>query len=194
MAKEKKTPQKPRVAKKASIQEKNRNWPLLIGLGVVFVVFGGLGLSMVVGVTLVSIMLIGLLVMIGGVVQFIDVFKSREWGVAIWHAFIALFYLVGGGLIIYDPVLASTIITALIAWTLIIIGLTRLVLAIKLHHAGNSFWLMLASITAIVLGGIILMQWPVSSLWLIGLFVSIELLVTGFSYIFTGFSMSRHIK
>jgi hypothetical protein len=129
--------------------------------------------------------------MVGGVIQFVDVFKSRNWNVAVWHGFVALFYLIGGGLIIYDPLLASTVITALIAWTLILIGVMRLVMAIKLHHTAGALWLALASIAAIALGGIILMQWPLSSLWLIGLFVSIELLMAGFSYIFTALSMNK---
>lgn len=188
-----KSPAKKPVKKKLT-QEQNRNWPLLMGLGIIFVLFGCLGLSMVVGVTLVSILFIGLLFMVSGIIQFVDVFRSREWNVAVWHGFVALFYLIGGGLIIYDPLLASTIITALIAWTLILIGVVRLVMAIKLHNAVGAIWLALASIAAIALGGIILMQWPVSSLWIIGLFVSIELLVTGFSYIFTAFSMNRKLR
>src|SRR3990167_125917 len=113
MAKAKSPIKKP--AKKKLTQEQNRNWPLLMGLGIIFVIFGCLGLSMVVGVTLVSVLFIGVLFLISGVIQFVDVFKSREWSVAVWHGFVALLYLVGGGLIIYDPLLASTIITALIA-------------------------------------------------------------------------------
>ncbi len=180
-------------AKKKLTQEHNRNWPLLMGLGIVFVLFGCLGLSMVVGVTLVSILFIGLLFMVSGVIQFVDVLKSRAWNVALWHGLVALFYLIGGGLIIYDPLLASTIITALIAWTLILIGMLRLIMAIKLHNAVGGIWLAFASIAAIALGCIILMQWPVSSLWIIGLFISIELLITGLSYIFTAFSMNKKL-
>ena len=180
-------------AKKKLTQEQNRNWPLLMGLGIVFVLFGCLGLSMVVGVTLVSILFVGLLFLVSGVIQFVDVLKSREWNVALWHGLVALLYLIGGGLIIYDPLLASTIITALIAWTLILIGVLRLIMAIQLHHAVGAIWLALASIAAIALGCIILMQWPVSSLWIIGLFVSIELLITGLSYIFTAFSMNKKL-
>ena len=164
-----------------------------MGLGIVFVLFGCLGLSMVVGVTLVSILFVGLLFLVSGVIQFVDVLKSREWNVALWHGLVALLYLIGGGLIIYDPLLASTIITALIAWTLILIGVLRLIMAIQLHHAVGAIWLALASIAAIALGCIILMQWPVSSLWIIGLFVSIELLITGLSYIFTAFSMNKKL-
>ncbi|HAU2340623.1 TPA: HdeD family acid-resistance protein, partial [Legionella pneumophila] len=50
-------------------------------------------------------------------------------------------------------------------------------------------WLLLAGITAIILGILILMQWPVSGLWIIGLFIAIELIVTGWTYIFIAISV-----
>lgn len=171
-----------------------RNWPWLLGLGVLFVLFGFLGLSMVAGVTILSILFIGALFLIAGVFQFIDVFKSKKWEVAVWHGWVALFYIFGGGLIIYDPLLASTIITALIAWTLIVIGLIRLIMAITLRSTSGWFFLLIASFAAIVLGGIILMQWPASSVWVIGLFISIELLLNGWSYIFMALSIRKKHK
>ncbi|HVT63436.1 MAG TPA: DUF308 domain-containing protein, partial [Legionellaceae bacterium] len=142
-----------------------------------------LGLSTIVGVTLVSIVFIGLMFLIGGVAQSIDVFKSKQWKVAVWHGLIALFYFLGGCFIIWDPLLASTIITALIGWTLLIIGVVRLVMSISLHGTPGWTFTLIASIAAMMLGGIILMQWPMSSLWVIGLFISIELLLNGLHYV-----------
>ncbi len=172
----------------------SRNWSWLLGLGVLFVIFGFLGLSSVIGVTLISIVFIGFMFLIGGVLQFVDVFKSKKWKVAVWHGLIAVMYFIGGCFIVWDPLLASTVITALIGWTLVVIGLVRLVMALSLHGTPGWIFTLVASLAAIVLGGIILMQWPLSSLWVIGLFISIELLLNGLSYVIMAFSMRNHSK
>lgn len=168
-----------------------RNWGWLLGLGILFVILGCIGLSMIVGLTLVSIMFLGVLFIIAGFAQIIDVFKSRGWKGITWHALIAVLYIVGGGLVIYDPFLASAIITGLLAWVLIIIGITRLTMAFALRHASGWGWLLFAGLTSIILGILILMQWPFSALWIIGLFIAIELIVNGWSYIFMAFAIRR---
>jgi len=169
----------------------SRNWGWLLGLGILFIILGCLGVGMAVGLTLVSIVFLGMLFVIAGVAQIIDVFKSHQWKGAVWHALIAVLYLIGGGLVIYDPILASVIVTALIAWVLIIIGITRLTMAIVLRHTQGWFWLFFAGLTAIILGVLILMQWPFSALWVIGLFIAIELMVNGWSYVFMAIAMRR---
>lgn len=168
-----------------------RNWGWLMGLGILFVVLGFIGLGMTVGLTLVSIVFLGAMFMVAGIAQIADVFKSHEWKGILGHALIAVLYIMGGGLVIYDPVLASAVITALIAWVLIIIGITRILMAFVLRHAAAWGWLLFAGIMAIVLGVLILMQWPYSALWIIGMFIAIELIVNGWTYIFMAMGMRR---
>ena len=170
-------------------EELKRSWGWLLALGILFVLLGSIGLGMVVGLTLVSVLFLGVLLLIAGCSQLIDVFKSKRWKGVAWHALIAVLYLAGGGVVIYDPFLASTFITALIAWVLIVIGVTRFTMAIVLREAAGWGWLLLAGLTAIVLGVMILMQWPYSGLWVLGLFIAIDLLVNGWTYIFIAFSI-----
>ena len=166
-----------------------RNWAWLLGLGILFVILGSIGLEMVVGVTVVSILFLGILLLIAGASQLVDVYKSREWRGMLWHTLIALLYLVGGGFVIHDPLLTSSFITALIAWGLIIIGVTRLIMAGALRGSAGWGWLVLAGLSAIILGVLILAQWPMSGLWVIGLFIAIEMLINGWTYIFLAFAI-----
>lgn len=168
-----------------------RNWGWLLTLGVFFVILGCIGLGMVVGLTLASILFLGVLLIIAGCSQFIDVFKAKGWDGVAWHAFIAALYIVGGCIIIYDPYLASAIITALIASVLIIIGLTRFFMAVKLKGSPGWGWLLFAGIIAFALGVMILLQWPISGLWVIGLFIAIEMIVDGWTYIFLALGLRR---
>lgn len=161
-----------------------RNWSWLLVLGIFFVVLGFIGLGMVVSVTMASMLLIGILLLIAGVLQVVDTFRSKHWKAAIWHLLIAILYIFASSLVIYDPILASVIITALLAYTLIIIGITRSIMAFSIRHEAGWFWLLLAGIAALVLGIMILMQWPLSGLWVIGMLICIEMIISGWCYIF----------
>ena len=171
-------------AEEAGAEVLARNWGWLLALGVLFVVLGFIGLGMVVGLTLVSVFFIGVLLIIAGVSQIIDTFKSKQWRAAVWHALIAVLYIIGGSLVIYDPILASTLITALIAWLLIFIGIIRLLMANVIRDDQGWGWLVFAGIMAIVLGVLILLQWPYSGMWVLGLFIAIEMLANGWAHIF----------
>jgi uncharacterized membrane protein HdeD (DUF308 family) len=178
---------------KLEANQLKRNWGWLLALGILFVILGCIGLGMVVGLTLASMLFLGVILIIAGCSQFVDVFKAKEWEGVAWHAFIAALYIIGGCLVIYDPFLASALITALLASVLIIIGFTRFIMAVKLKGSPGWGWLLLAGVVAIALGVMILMQWPVSGLWVIGLFIAIEMLVDGWAYIFLALGLRRAI-
>ncbi|MDI9817781.1 MULTISPECIES: HdeD family acid-resistance protein [unclassified Legionella] len=175
-------------------QELRRSWGWLLALGILFVILGSIGLGMVVGLTLVSMLFLGVLLIIAGVSQIVDVVKSRHWKAVAWHAFTAMLYIVGGVLIIYDPFMASMLITAMLATVLIIIGISRLFMAFIMRKSSGWVWLFLAGLVAIALGTMILMKWPLSGLWVIGLFVAIEIIVDGWSYIFLALTLRRAKK
>lgn len=166
-----------------------RHWGWILGLGILFLFLGCVGLGMVVGLTLVSMYFFGILLIISSITHVVDVFKHKEWKGIIWQALIAVLYLAAACLVLYDPFLASTLITAILASVLIVIGFTRFIMAIALRDSKGWGWLMLAGITAIILGCLILAQWPVSGLWVIGLFIAIEMIVNGWTYIFIALSL-----
>ena len=168
-----------------------RGWGWLFALGVVFVILGSIGLYMTIGLTLISMIFFGVLLIIAGVSQFVDVCKSKEWKLAFWHALVAVFYVVGGGLVIYDPFLASALITILLAGVLLLIGFSRLMMATTLKKSAGCGWLVFAGLMAIILGTLILLQWPISGLWVIGLFIAIQMMVDGWTYIFIALAKRR---
>lgn len=169
----------------------NRNWGWILCLGILFIILGCIGLGMAIGLTIVSMIFFSVLLIVAGISQFIDVFKHREWKGMIWQSFIAVLYIVGGCIVFYDPLLASSLITILLAGVLIVLGLTRIIMAIALRKEQGWGWLLFAGLTAIVLGLLIIMQWPVSGLWVIGMFIAIEMIVTGWTYVFIALSMPK---
>lgn len=168
-----------------------RGWGWLLGLGVLFIVLGSIGLSMVIGVTVASMFFLGVLLLIAGGSQTLDVIKSKEWKCALSHILVAMLYIAAGGLIIYDPLLASSVFTAAIAGVLIVIGVLRIWMAMILRSGEGWGWIFLAGLASLVLGILILLQWPFSGVWFIGLFISIELIICGWTYVFWAFALRK---
>ena len=65
----------------------------------------------------------------------------------------------------------------------IAVGIVRSVIAFQHRGTGGWVWALLGGIVSILLGIMILAKWPVSGMWIIGLFVAIELIFNGWSQI-----------
>lgn len=161
-----------------------KNWGWILALGIISLILGIIGLGLTVVLTLASVFLFGILLLFGSGAQFFDAFKCKGWKVVLWHILIAILYLIAGISVIINPLGASLILTLVLAGVLIVVGIARLIMAFQLKGFGNWGWPLFGGIVSIILGGIIFAQWPISGLWVIGLFVAIELIVNGWSYIF----------
>lgn len=166
-----------------------RHWGWLLGLGMLLLLLGAIGLGMDIMLTLVSMYFFAALLMVSGISHFADAFQYKNSQEAIWQILIAVFYLIGACIVLYDPFLASTIITALLATVLVIIGITRIAMAFSLKGSNGWGWIMFAGITSLILGILILLQWPVSGLWVIGMFIAIDMIVNGWTYILLALSL-----
>lgn len=162
----------------------HKNWGWLLALGILFIVLGIIGLGMIFALTLASVLFFGALLLVGGGIQLVQAFQCKGWKSILWHVLIALLYVVAGIIIITDPVAASAILTLMLAGALIGIGIVRIIMALQLRGRRNWGWLLAGGILAVLLGVMIAAHWPVSGLWVIGLFVAIEMLVHGWTYIF----------
>ena len=73
--------------------------------------------------------------------------------------------------------------TGALAVMLLAIGVLRCVMAIQ-HRAMQGWaWALVGGIVTILLGLMILARWPASGLWVIGLFLAIELIMQGWSLV-----------
>lgn len=161
-----------------------KNWGWLLGLGVLFLILGLVGIGMAVALTIASLMVFGVLLLAGGVIQLIEAFKNTGWKSIGWHLLIAVLYIAAGIIVFTNPVLASKVFTLMLAGAILFIGIFRVVMALQHRGTAGWGWTLVAGLISIVLGVLIFQSWPVSALWLIGMFVAIDLIVSGWSYIF----------
>jgi uncharacterized membrane protein HdeD (DUF308 family) len=169
----------------------SRNWGWLLAFGILSIILGTVGMGMTFGLTLVSVVFFGALLIVGGTFQLVDAFKCQGWKGALWHILIALLYIAGGLLIVIDPVLASGTLTLALAGVLIAVGVSRVIMSLQ-HRGQNGWgWLVLSGLISIALGAMIIAKWPMSGMWVIGLFVAIELIFNGWAYLFVALAARR---
>jgi uncharacterized membrane protein HdeD (DUF308 family) len=171
----------------AFLGDLQKNWGWVFALGIVFLILGIIGLGMTMFLTLVTVLYFGILLIIGGVIQLVRTFRTNGEGNLAFHLVMAVLYGLAGVVIIQHPKLASAFFTAVIAFVLIIQGAMRVAIGFRLReHLDSWFWPFFAGLISILLGLIILVHWPVSGLWVIGLFIAVEMIVQGWTYIMLG--------
>lgn len=177
--------------------EVRKNWGWLLVMGIALVVLGTIGLYMAGTLTLASVLYFGILVMAGGLLMLIDAFKAEGWKEKIWEILIALAYLAAGIIMIANPGASAVWFTMFIAAFLLVSGVFRIIMGFQMRNAvGGWIWTVLGGFASILLAVMIFAQWPVSGIWVIGLFVAIELIMQGISMISIAFAAkaSKNIR
>ena len=168
-----------------------KNWGWFLALGILFIILGFIGLGMMVALTIASVVFFGVLLVIAAVAQIINAFKGKGWKSITWHILSAILYGLAGVVIFIDPLVASLIFTLVLGFLILLVGITRIVMAFHIRGAKGWGWPVVSGIISVLLGIMIIAQWPVSGLWVIGLFVAIEMIMSGWSYIFLALAARR---
>ncbi len=169
-------------------------WGWLLALGLLFIILGTIGLGMSFAITMASMLFFGFLMLIGGGMQLGQAFKCHGWKSILWHVGIAILYVIGGIMFINDPTAASAILTFLFAGLLFAIGMLRILMAFHIKGVKGWWWPLLGGIASIILAILILAEWPSSGTWVIGLFIAIDMIMHGWSYIFIALAAKASAK
>lgn len=181
-------------ASEALFGDLKNNWVWLFCLGVFFLILGIVGLGRLFTLSMAGTLFFGILIIIGGVAQLIEALKCRGWKGVAYHVLIAALYVVGGVFVIQDPFAAKMLLTWILGVVLVFVGIVRGAMAIQMRATGGWFVPMLGAVISILLGGMILAQWPLSGLFVIGLFIAVELITNGWSYIFIALAARKANK
>lgn len=143
-------------------------------------VLGLITLAAQVVTTMVSVLFLGWVLVIGGIAEIFYAFFSGSAGRALLFIISGLITLLVGGAAAANPGMSAVTITLLIGCYMIVVGVYKS-FASLFNRYPKWGWTFASGIVTFILGGMILMNWPVSGLWIIGLFIGIELFIAGFS-------------
>ncbi len=168
--------------RQATIQHFKESWKALLWTGIILVVLGVMFLAVpaIAGIAVVTFL--GVLLLIAGVVGALHAVQAKHkgWGINLVTALLAV---ACGGLLVADPANGMVGLTLLIALFLMFSGAFRFFYALQIKpHDG---WGIVAvnGVISFVLGLLVYGGWPNSSNYVIGMFLGIDALFAGFSYV-----------
>jgi uncharacterized membrane protein HdeD (DUF308 family) len=135
--------------------------------------------------------LVGWLLVFGGLVYLIGAATGRGVKEVIIQVAIGIIYLVGGRYSLTHPRLAMGALTLLLGAVITAAGAAEIVSNLRLKSADASKWMLFNGIITFFLGGMICFHWPSSSVWAIGTFVGLTLLMTGMTRLMFAFTTRK---
>lgn len=167
-------------------------WPMFLALGVGMIALGtfAIGWACTATITVAATWLFGILLLASGIGEIINSFWAGRWRGMLLHLLVGALYTVAGIIIIDQPVEAAISLTLIIAIILIVGGVFRMVFAINERFEGWG-WVLLNGAVSLLLGMLIYRQWPLSGLWVIGLFVGIDLIFNGWGWVMLAAGLKR---
>lgn len=151
-------------------------------LGIVMIVAGIFVLGDVVIATLLSAIFIGVMAIVAGGFEIVHAFWTKGWGGFAWQILLGVLYLAFGLMLVTQPVTGALALTYIFGLLLLASGAVRIGLAFT--KAGGTDWLMMLSgVFGIVAGLIILIGWPMSGLWFLGMLLGIDLIFHGVAWL-----------
>ncbi len=169
-------------------------WGWSVALGIGLILCGVVALLSIVFATLVSVIWVGAMMIVAGVIEIFHAFQMKSWGRALLWAIIGGFYIIGGFFAVTDPLLASTVITLVLAIALVIAGAARITLGLQIKGGGQSGWIVLSGALTLLFGLIILFHWPLSSLYALGIILGVDLIQAGAGWLNLGLFLRRSHK
>jgi uncharacterized membrane protein HdeD (DUF308 family) len=105
---------------------------------------------------------------------------------------LGVLYIVAGLLAFDNPHLLAVVLTLFLGASLVASGVIRLILAFSMKRASPWIWVAISAAITLVLGLLILARWPINSVYILGLFLGIDLIMAGAGWIGMGLSLRRN--
>jgi uncharacterized membrane protein HdeD (DUF308 family) len=163
----------------------------IVALGVVYVIAGFVALGSVVFATVATVFVVGIMMLIAGVAEVINAFQIKTWGKFLLWLLLGVLYIVAGFVTFENPLLAAAILTLMLGFALVASGIMRIILGFSMKEGMPWLWVVFSGGITLLLGIVILIHWPVSGLYILGLFLGIDLIFAGVSWIGIGLGLRK---
>lgn len=157
---------------------------LFIFESIVFIILGLLALFIPGFFTLSFELLVGLLFLVGGAVQFFRSFKSGEGTNRCLSLLSAILYLAAGVVMLLYPAVGVLSMTLVIALLFFFQGIFQIWFGFSARSLPRWFWWVISGLISIALAAIVWSGWPESAVWFVGILVGVNLLMSGLAGLF----------
>jgi uncharacterized membrane protein HdeD (DUF308 family) len=171
------------------LEEVRHRWGWFLVIGIIMVILGTIALFIMPAATIGTVLVLGWLLVFSGIIETIQAFRERKSGGLFLHLIGGVLGVLVGLLVVTHPVAGALAWTLLFASFFTVIGIFRLVAAIRLKFPTWG-WAVFDGIVTTGLGILLWLEWPWSGLWFLGLAVGVSLILRGWSYVM--FALALH--
>ena len=160
---------------------------LMIVLGIVAIAFPqATGTGVTVFVAWITIF--------AGLLHLAYAFMAERAGTVLWRLLIGAVYIAGGIYLAAHPDIGLVSLTFVLAAIFFAEGLMRIVFFFQTRPLPGAGWILVDGLLTVLLGFLIIRDWPSSSQWAIGTILGINLIVSGVSRLMFSVSARRALK
>jgi uncharacterized membrane protein HdeD (DUF308 family) len=165
-------------------------WGWLLAFGIVLAALGVVAVIRSFAATVASMIFFGWLLLFAGIVEFTGAFMVGHRTGFFLHLLAAILLTVTGLVVLVRPVISAEVATLVMSMLFLIGGLYQVVASVAVQLPGSG-WEILNGVIALIMGVVLLIQWPISGLWAIGLFVGIDLIFNGCAWAALAFNLHK---
>ena len=157
-------------------------WAWFLAFGIGLLALGVAAVARSVTATVVSMVFFGWLLVLASGIEIAQAVMVGNWAGFFLHLLAAILFGVAGLLIIVRPAVSAEVITMFMAMFFLIGGLFQLIGSLIVAYPGWG-WQAADGLITFLLGLLLIAGWPATGLWVIGLFIGINLIVYGVAWI-----------
>jgi uncharacterized membrane protein HdeD (DUF308 family) len=159
------------------------HWRLFLVQGVIMIVLGALAVAVPALATIAVDIYVGWLLLISGIVGLVAMFSARDIPAFLWALVTALLSVAVGAVLVWQPVEGALSLTVVLTVFFIVEGIFQAAVALTYRDGmpGLWGWMFASGLADLALAAIIIMGWPGSVVWTLGLLVGINLITSGWA-------------
>lgn len=168
-----------------------RHWGWFLTLGILLVLAGMAAIAFPFLSTIAAKIAIGWIFLVAGVAELIHAFYVKRWAGFFWNLLIGLLYIVAGVWLAFFPLTGILTLTIVIAALFLAEGIVEVIMGFRMRPHEGWGWVIISGVVAVAAGLLIALSLPESAAWALGLLAGINLLFSGWSFIYLALSGKR---
>ncbi len=165
-------------------------WVFMLITGVIALVGGIFALFNPLAATITAVIQTAWICIIVGVIEIFSVFSATGWGGRIWALILGALTVFLGVWMLGNPLPSVLALTWLIGLVFIATGATKVILAFGARGTGYFWVVLLSGALSLLLGFMVLSNFPYSAATILGVLLAVELISSGIANI----ALSLHMR
>ena len=171
-----------RLSLGVAIEHLRARWGEIVAFGALLIVLGVAALCFAFPATVATVTLNGVFFLVAGVAEIGVGAHAKSWARFFLWIIGGVIYLLAGIFCIINPVFASLALTLALGAGLIAAAAVRAYLAFHLPADNARFMVLLAAAVTFLLGLLIVVRWPLDSVYVLGILLGVDLVFHGIGW------------